>query len=341
MAIYLRNDILYVEFACYSPNRKKIRCRESTGLKDTKKNQEIVKAKFKAIKYELKHGHFDYLHFFPHGAKAHLFRTSPDDITFAELWETWLSTKSLRHTTIKNRNSAYRVHIEPHFGHYNLSDIGEYEVLIFRKLLEGKGLKASSINSNIIKLLNMALGYAQKRGFISANPCKDIGKLDEAIPDIDPFSFEELSHFLSVLKAKRPEYYPMMFIWSQTGLRVGELCALEWKHLDFYNSKLMIRQTVHTNRSVGPPKTKHSIRDVDIGPEVMDVITLQSKRTELMDSYIFMTHNGKPFTPTLLRRKFRFLLRLAGLKYRAPKQMLAQGRTSLGFQKCWGMRPWK
>ena len=59
-------------------------------------------AKDRAIKFELKHGRFDYLHFFPHGAKAHLFRDKAEDMMFSDWWEQWISKKTLRENTEKN-----------------------------------------------------------------------------------------------------------------------------------------------------------------------------------------------------------------------------------------------
>jgi hypothetical protein len=109
---------------------------------------------------------------------------------FSEWWESWLGEKSLRPTTERNWKSVYRVHIGPHFGHYRLSEINEHEILVFRKMLEEKGLKASTINDKIIKTLCMALYRANKRGHLGCYPCEEIKRLSENIPDIDPFSFE-------------------------------------------------------------------------------------------------------------------------------------------------------
>ncbi|MBW1825105.1 MAG: tyrosine-type recombinase/integrase [Deltaproteobacteria bacterium] len=40
-----------------------------------------------------------------------------------------------------------------------------------------------------------------------------------------------------------------------------------------------------------------------------------------MDNFVFLTHANKPFTDAFLRKKVRYLLKMAGLKYRPPKQM--------------------
>jgi integrase len=298
-----------------------VRCRESTGLRDNKKNRKIVESKDKAIKYELKHGKFNYLHFFPNGSKARYFKKQASDILFSEWWDKWISEKSLRYNTAKGWNSSYKVHIGPHFGHYDLSEIDEHKILVFRKALKDNGLKASTINSKIIKPLCMSLYHAYLRGHIDTYPCQVIRRLDEDPVDIDSFSFEELKRFLTALKKKAPEYHEMVVIWSRTGLRPGELCALKWKHIDFFNKKIMVRETMISNGSMGPPKTIHSIRDVDLRPPVVKAVKRQWDRTGLMDRYVFMTHANRPFSDAFLRKKFRHILKLAGLRYRSPKQL--------------------
>ena len=322
MAVISQKHRLYLDFYCYLPGGSKVRCREATGLTDNKKNREIARSKDKAIKYHLKNGSFDYLKFFPHGSKAKCFRGPTEDMAFSKWWEEWLNEKSIRPNTVRNWNSAYRVHIGPHFGHYNLSQITEHEILVFRRSLLSKGLKESSINDKVMKVLCMALYRAYKRGKINEYPCKDISRLEEQPVDIDPFSFEELRHFLNTLmKKNRPEYHDLIFIWSRTGLRPGELYALRWRNVDYFNAKMMIRQTRWPSGTEGPPKTKHSIRDVDLRPPVIDALKRQEARTGLMDSYVFMTEAQKPFSDAFMRKKFRFLLKLAKLKYRPPKQM--------------------
>ncbi|MBW1825104.1 MAG: DUF3596 domain-containing protein [Deltaproteobacteria bacterium] len=222
-----KTNILFIDFYCYTPDGRKTRCRESTGFKDNEKNRKIPQDKNKAIQYELKHGKFDYLHFFPHGSKAHLFKPLSSDMQFSEWWDKWISEKSLRYNTAKGWTSSFKTHIGPHFGHYFLSQIVEHEILVFRKMLETKGLKANTINDKVMKPLRMALLQAYRRGHIPTYPCSNIKKLSEHIPDIDPFTFDELKQFLQVLKQKRPDFYNMLVIWSRTGLRVGEICALK------------------------------------------------------------------------------------------------------------------
>lgn len=312
---------LTIDFVCCDPDGRKLRCRESTGLIDTKKNRQIVVAKDRAIQYELKHGKFDYLHFFPDGAKASLFKRAGEVPILSDWWDTWMGEKSLRWNTEKGWNSSFRVHIAPHFGHISVDRITDHEILVFRKRLEQKGLKASTINDKIIKPLCMCLLRAYDSGIISGYACKNIRRLTEEQVDIRPFTFDELTHFLQTLQTKASEYYDLFFIWSRTGLRPGELYALKWEHVDYFNNKLLIRETRLSTGTDGPVKTTTSNRDIALREETIRAFRRQETKTGLIGRYVFLTQADRPFSDAFMRKKFRYLLRLAGLSYRPPKQM--------------------
>ena len=319
MSVRARNGRLVVDFYCRLPNNKKVRCVESTGLPDTKPNRKRLEKLDTVIKYEIKNGTFEYLKHFPGGTKAHLFKQQDSNMTFAKWWNQWLEEKTLRPNTLRNWQSAYRVHLNPTFGHLPLGEIDEPKILLFRKGLENK-LKPNSINDKIMKPLCMCLLKAYKRGLISSYPCGDIKRLTEDKPDVDPLSLEELKHFLDFLKTKQPYWYPLFLLWSRTGLRPGEICALKWERVDYFNRKLMIRETRDSGVD-GPPKTRNSIRDVDLLDSAIQALKMQEAISKLRSEYIFINENGRPLSKQYLGRKFAHLLSLCGLRLRPACQM--------------------
>jgi integrase len=320
MAVRSRTGILYLDFYCYLPDGRRVRCRESTGLQDNERNRKIARAKDKAIRYELKYGRFRYLHFFPHGARARHFRKTASTLTLGEWWREWIEAKTIRPSTYNGWKSTWRCHTGPRFEYIPLAEIDEHSLLIYRKEILAKGLAESYINERIMKPLCMCLLSAYKRGLIERYPCQEIKSLSGRRTELDPLSFEELSHLLAVLEDKRPMYHNLLFIWSRTGLRPGEICALRWEHVDWFNRKLLVRATRWAGED-GPPKTTHSVRDVDLRPPVLAILKRQQALTGLQGGYVFLTEAGTCFSDNTLRHKFHFLFRLAGLKPRPPKQI--------------------
>jgi integrase len=101
--------------------------------------------------------------------------------------------------------------------------------------------------------------------------------------------------------------------------RRGYYGGMPWLELSL--PKNLVRETRLSSGLEGPPKTEYSNRDIDMRPEVAMAFKKQEERTLLQDGYVFLTHANKPFSDAFMRKKFRLLTKLAGMKYRSPKQM--------------------
>ena len=315
-----RNGWLYLDFYCYGPDGRKIRAVESTGLKETKHNRKRMEDKDKAIRYELKHGRFDYLHFFPNGAKANRFKPQQSDITLNEWWDRFNAERSVRPQTFYTQDKYYDFHIRKSFGYFRLVDIDESAILVFRKELQGKSLKNSTINT-LTSYIKACLRKAEIRGLIHQHPFSNIKPLEEEKRDIEPFSFDELNYLLDFLKEHKPEWYDLILFWSNTGLRPGEIGALRWENVDFLGKKLAIRRTRHQNRTEGPPKTKYSNRDIDLLPGAIEALKRQEAQTKLLGDYVFLNQQQAPWVhPTLNANFLRYLL-WAGIRQRSIGQL--------------------
>lgn len=337
-----RHGKLMLDFYCYTPNGKKIRCRESTRLSDNAANRKIGRARMAIIINELKLGQFDYLRHFPEGSKAHLFKEHQDRLTLGVFWEIWLSEKDLRTTTMEGWMSAFDNYIGPSFSDLPIHSIDESQVLAFRILLKQKGLAASTINDKIMKPLRMCLRKAYQRGLIVRYPCREINRLPEIPEEMDPFSFEELQQLLSFVKDEYIYWYYLFVIWPRTGLRPGELYALKWPRVDYFNKKILIRET-RTRRVDGPPKTRSSIRDVDMGQVVYEALKGQEAHSRIVDpeGYVFLNEKKQPLGDEYMRQKFRHILTRADIRLRPPKQMrhtFATLHLAAGEQISWVSR---
>lgn len=139
-------------------------------------------------------------------------------MTFGEWFHKWMDERVVAATNHANRMCVYNKHIKPHFGHMPLVAIGEHDILIFRKLLLEKNLQARTVN-RIVDLVKFCMNRTYKRGMLSVNPAAEIVKLKESLPDIDPFTFQELDHLLRYLATS-----PNGLISSSSG--AGQGCVL-------------------------------------------------------------------------------------------------------------------
>jgi integrase len=311
-AIRERNGILYIDF--------RHQCRRhvlSTGLRDTKPNRQLVNLKCKAVEYDIKLNKLDIKKYFPQFIE----KESAGIITLADFFEYYKKELSIRPSSWKNLLWAWDYYINPYLGNHKLADIDRHECLVFRNFVNEK---ISAVSTNlVITHLACILTRAHDEGRIPLYPLRKIGKLESNSEPIDPFSFDELTHLLKFLSDGGYPEADMIFIWSRCGLRHGEILGLKWEDLDYYNSQLSIKRTLHTNGTEGLPKTKGSMRTLTLRPTVIEAFKRQEKRSRLVCDYIFPNPTTKQRYSYLsvFWQRFKVLLTLSELKFRSPNQL--------------------
>ena len=90
----------------------------------------------------------------------------------------------------------------------------------------------------------------------------------------------------------------------QSGLRAGEVGALNWDDVDFENRKIYVKKTLLQAKSrggfyFGPPKSKHSIREIPMTEEAYRVLKdqyVEQKKMMIRSSNWSDEHKGLVFT---------------------------------------------
>lgn len=109
-------------------------------------------------------------------------------------------------------------------------------------------------------------------------------------------TMDEIKALVNVLNGREyhQKYADMVLVLSLTGMRYGELTALQLKNIDFQNNKIEITGNFDSvNKIKTPPKTTNSIRTIKASKTVMEAIQRQiarlSERFQPLsnDDYIF------------------------------------------------------
>lgn len=206
--------------------------------------------------------------------------------------------KKLRFSTIDTYESLLN-HAHIFFAGKRLKDIthGQYQDFLFW-LQDERKLAVSSITS-IHALLTAMFKHAVKREQIGKSPCTGatLPQPDEETDDVYVPNYLEKDQLAATIKAtkdlaERAEHPRDAFAWRQfgrvlfvlahTGMRIGELGALEPDKINTRQLTIKIAFTLYEKRGLrnyhtGPPKTKESKRTVDISRRVADVIEAQLK----------------------------------------------------------------
>jgi len=113
-----------------------------------------------------------------------------------------------------------------------------------------------------------------------------------------------------------PRYKNFFIVAFFTGMRFGEMSALKWKNVDFKLGVIKVRET-RVRGEEGRPKTKRSIRDIDMLPPVVEALRDQRKYTMGKSKYVFLNQYHRPPLPGSTNDHiWKPALRKAGLEER-------------------------
>lgn len=218
--------------------------------------------------------------------------TNPKDKEKYEYWlEEWLRTKrlSIKESTYIRYRNTIKNHIKPDLGKYPISKISTslMEQFISHKLKDGRkdgngGLSPKSM-SDIMVIIKESFKYAQSFGVIVICSFDRISFKKNA-QEMRVLSLLEEQRLLSVLFKDFDRYKLGVFICLYTGIRIGELCALQWKNVSLSENTIKIEHTMQRLQSedlnalqktriiVTEPKSFAALRTIPLPEFVIDVI---------------------------------------------------------------------
>ena len=237
-------------------------------------------------------------------------------IYFRELALEWKKSQAFNIKRSSEMKYDYLIekHINPILGDYLVSDIDSHMLseYIYSKLksgrLDGKGGLSPSYVRIIAIVINSIFAFGCQE-----NLCKSI-KIKRLIPT----SVHYLPKTLSISEQRKLESYIFtnpdntnlgILLALRAGLRIGEICALRWEHINFEDRIISVRNTAvriktencHSEFHLDVPKTKSSIRDIPLCEELY--LMLDSLNPENQNNYILSNSLDFVIPPTF---EYRF-----------------------------------
>lgn len=227
------------------------------------------------------------------------------------------------HSTLADYTKILNRDIVPSLRGLDLQDITREKVKALALAGLQKGQSAKTVQ-NIVRCLSSLLSHAVEDGHVTANTALKSGKFLPKVGKrhhIAPLTREEVALLIETAKAKLPRYYPLFLCAVRTGLRMGELLALQWGDIDWQGRFIEVQRNF-THWKLTTPKSGES-RRVDMSRELGQ--TLKDLRTEQqieaaargwkdLPPWVFCSEVGGLLHPHNLRdRVFYGLLTKAGL----------------------------
>ena len=291
----------------------------------TSKTQKVVVDKLKATLAEVS------------GGVPLLVNDNPTVAEWLPMWLKEYKISELRDGTFESYERHITSDLIPLIGHIRLKDLtGLHIQQMYNKLQQSKakgghGLGSATV-TKIKNILSGALQQAVINRVIRSNPLLETKPPKVEDSEIRILSKAEQKQFISVL----PFYNTgnMFAVALATGMRIGELCALdvsdinrEQKYIDITKSagRRKDKYTGEVSIKVGLPKTKHSIRKIPLLPSVEVILDRQAQLvTEIREkagdkwndnTLIFPTDEGNIHDLSGLRSSMGRILKRAGLPH--------------------------
>lgn len=220
-------------------------------------------------------------------------------------------------TTQKYRD-VLKKHVIPILGYVPVKALnGEIIQRFVCKLNES--YSSGTVNT-VIAVLLKSLNDARLNGVISAGEVPAFHRPQKVLRRVECFnSKEQRSIEKYILESKKKRLFGII-ICFYTGLRIGELLALEWSDVDLENGRLNVNKSCHYGRDINgvykriveAPKTESSDRIVPIPQE----LTKYFKMMDTGDCLNVVSHNGKPVPTRTYQAAFTSILKKLGIENR-------------------------
>ena len=310
-----------IQITFYYPS-KPHRQREPLELIPTPSNLEKAFAHLAAINVAIKNGTFDYAVTFPNSPRARKYQNN-------RLLKTWL--KNWLHVQDHLKQSTYNNYRNCIDGQIDGTKLGSMRMAVITWADIKRWALSKKISSktrrNYMSVLRTALDDAVEDGEIEFNPMMG-KKLKQASvevkstrDDVDPFSWEERTA-ISNAADDQFKWFVQFGFW--TGMRISELIALRWDRIDWIHNTARVDQVLtQASKKYELPKTKHSIRDVELHGPALEALIKMKPYSFLEDGVIFRNpFDGLPWNgDSPVRKRWTRILRKAGVRYRYPYQM--------------------
>lgn len=233
-------------------------------------------------KYEVKHGIY----------------CKPNAATVDSWFRTWVDEykeNTVKQSTVQRYLRSYNLYIKPKIGKCKLCDI---QPQMIQRLINDM-YKADYSQSQIKIVYAVIKGMfdqALRNQIIINNPSDAITLprfKKQTQDDKRVMTMDEQRTFLKY--AADSLYYPFYVVALQTGMRVNEICGLQWNDIDFDRKEIHVSGTLVYIRGKGrfkdTPKSQTSDRKIPMLPEVEKI--LRSSRKQQLENQMVMGKNYK------------------------------------------------
>lgn len=261
-------------------------------------------------------------------------------LILSSIFTEWFQSISYRvkDSTLANYLLKADKHILPAFGKQNITEIVQTSIYQFIRDKQNSGLSNRYI-TDILILMKSVFKYAA-RTYHAINPMEGLAMPKKQKAEIRLLTEAEERKLMQIVMGNQNFTTLGIALAKLTGLRIGELCALQWGDIDLEKRILTVRKTIQriqvkggsrkTKLVITEPKSETSKRSIPI-PEC--IIGFLRKFQGKADEYM-LSGTEKPVEPRTMQYRFATILKngnLPSVHFHALRHMFASNCVKLGF----------
>lgn len=227
--------------------------------------------------------------------------------------------------------SAYMLTIKniilPILGEYDLEAVNSKEAESLKQDCEDKGLSKKTIQDVIICLKNIL----KVANILEVAETKTISVLwgtgnNEVKKQVEAYNKDQVRKLVASLE-ETPSFKNLgLLITIYSGMRIGEVCALQWKDIDLEEKVIRVNKAIQrvyieeettgkmkTELLISTPKTKSSQREIPIVPKLFKMVKDFAKICR--PDYFVCSGTTTPIEPRTYRNYYMKIIEEIGLPH--------------------------
>lgn len=249
---------------------------------------------------------------------------------FTDLATEWLVGKGnyIKESTYALYQYEIEYYLLPAIGHLDVAEINEQ---VLQEVVlnwqngnneSGHMMKKSTIQ-NLVILIKQIVKYAMKKGYMKQSeiairfaPQNSIQRSRKILEEK-----EQIRLINAILSNLTPETLGIL-LCINSGLRIGELCALKWSDINTNDQVLHVTKTMQriyfknanpkSYVAISSPKTESSIRDIPLSHKMCELII---EIADMNPLHYILTNSEHYLEPRTYRKHYENFLNMQGISY--------------------------
>ncbi len=241
--------------------------------------------------------------------------------TFAAVAAQWIEAKRqlVKHSSLCAYLLTLNIHLLPLFGDSTSVSEPQAQKLVIDKLTSGLSRKSVK---NILATLKAIIHYGEKHCGFPGEKWEIAFPTETTKSQLPVLSLANQRKLMRHITASPTAHNIGILISLSTGMRIGEVCALQWENVNLQTRTITVCQTLSriynietkaTEQIIATPKTKSSNREIPIGKELN--AALRTIKGKVKDDYFVVGNSSTPKEPRTYREYLSRLLRRLGIPH--------------------------